>query len=333
MKEKRSAVLGLLQAVMAVLAAGVLGLTLYGVLRPEAPAAEFETDRSAEEEKTTPADQGTPDETEAPALEPSPEQYAILDGLIAAFQTGDDQAVGAQLKAWNDLHGQEEENWVDVTGMAYDGQNLAADSTGTALASDGLTRFYYGPLTGGVPDGAGARIVIYSPYGTYNHDETVITYFWVEGLWDDGILTGDAEIRMDQAPRSSPDVMREHMEISCTFDGTAAEIMSAGQVMQYVAIAEWSDDHEMPVIQRVYPFAYHISNGKLLAEEWSDEATYDGSHLHDSAQAVDGWIGQVGVPALGSECFQNPYPWGGSYRFAYRNLFDGLPTLYGERSA
>lgn len=105
-----------------------------------------------------------------------------------------------------------------------------------------------------------------------------------------------------------------HVEIQCIFDGTPDEVMKEASIFMQIA-PDLGDG--MP---HVYQCSFSVEDGKLLESEW----TFDGNkysmeslNLYNSSNYA-----RINIPVLGEESFQNPYPWGQPYRFAYRTIFN-----------
>lgn len=308
-----------LNVCMALLAAGVLGLALFGVLRarettPVSGVQELIHSAEAPEsvpEGTDPAGTGQEDPAGSPADFLPTEQRTVLDALEAAFQAEDAQTAGELLADWLDLYEDPLSGWQDLTGWAYVDGILLSGYTGTALAMDGPTRFYYGPLENGVPEGEGLRLAQASTrYESCN-------YFWLDGTWSEGILTGAAEISLGQTNSYFPDAPPEFMHISCVFDGTAQEIMASASVTQ----------REGTVLQDAYEtmtFQYNVSSGAIVPGEWTEDG--HGRLLYHSGESLGGYTYHLGIYPDHPPVFQNPYPWGKSYRFPYQDLFGQMPS-------
>lgn len=309
-----------LNGCIALLAAGVLGLALFGILRvPEAGAASDagEPVRPAEDPAPSPegSDPGAAEEEEA-AVSPSdsvpPEQRAVLEALQTAFRAGDVQAAGDQLAAWMELYQDPLSGWQDLTGLSYADGSLLSGYTGIALAMDGPTRFYYGPLENGVPEGEGLRLA----HAATRHEEC--DFFWLDGTWSGGVLTGAAEISIGQTDSYFPDAPLEFMQISCTFDGTAEERMASASITQRQGI--FSDD-----TYHTLSFQYNVSGGAIVPGEWTEGEL--GCLICRSGDDLNGYTYHLGVVPEYLPVFQNPYPWGEPYRFPYQDLFGQLPSL------
>lgn len=81
--------------------------------------------------------------------------------MYTALRDKENDRAGEVLKSWYELwRGQSENDWADFSGQCYNGQTFSNGYTGTAMSSDGTTRFYYGPLKQGVPNGEGVRIAL-----------------------------------------------------------------------------------------------------------------------------------------------------------------------------
>lgn len=123
---------------------------------------------------------------------------------------------------------------------------LSAICSTIALASDGTTRFYYGPLKDGIPDGQGVRIALVDSW------TDTASYFWIEGTWQQGTLTGSGRIYMGDAPEEPYGEYVGHVEIQCDFDGTSEEIMEEAVVFQQ-RIQDYYHDVSEP---EVYQYSY-----------------------------------------------------------------------------
>lgn len=325
--------------VICLLAIAILGLIFYGTLgkvqvpaqaqqSSEAPsgnsaaevvpAAESSEMTSTFSEATgtssgvasVPEIAGTETKPVSVPLDFSAEQQALLQELFQALQEKDSTQAGMVLWNWYFLW-REQEDWVDFTGCCYDGQSFSMDYTGTAMASDGITRFYYGTLENGVPNGQGVRIALIDGY------KNVARYFWVEGNWTDGILTGEARMYFEELSPQPNGEYTTYREIQCTFDGTPEEVMVAADVFQQDM---FEADEEDPMM--VFQYAYHVANGQLVETEWSWESYSEEYQIVSRDLFGASVTNIIELPALGEERFQNPFPWGEPYRFAYQPMFN-----------
>lgn len=309
----------ILNVLICLLSAGVLGFVLYGVLTggialPQTGTASAVAGQADSISSTPlPAAQVTASETPAPGvpLEPtlSTEQQALLDEMIEALQAKDTTWAGTILKQWYELW-LTEENWDEFSGQCYNGQGFSSDYTGIALASDGTTRFYYGPLKNGIPDGQGVRIALVDSW------VKTASYFWIEGTWKQGILTGSGHIYMGESPAEPYEGYVEYAEIQCSFDGTSEEIMEEAVVFQQRIQDYYHDVSET----EVYQYSFHVQNGRLVEDDWE----LSGGQYHISAKDLihKNISSAILISELGVAYFQNPYPWGQSYRFAYQPIFN-----------
>ena len=325
--------------IICLLAAVILGLVLYGVLlKVQAPAqtqqsaeapsgssvaefapvAESSEATSASPEvsdafsgaESVPEIAGTEADQGSVPLDFSVEQQRLLQEMFQALQEKDATQAGTALWDWYLLwRGQKE--WVDFTGCCYDGQSFLMDYTGTAMASDGITRFYYGTLENGVPNGQGVRIALIDGY------KNVARYFWVEGNWTNGILTGEARMYFEELSPQPKGDYTTYREIKCTFDGTPEEIMVAADVFQQ-DMFEADEDDPMTVFQ----YVYHVANGRLVETEWSWESYSEEYQIRSRDLFGASVTNIIALPVLGEESFQNPFPWGKPYRFSYRPVFN-----------
>lgn len=309
-----------------ILTAGLLGLAFYSVLMKyvDVPAVNQPINlaitntqgNSIKSEDPTsiglpPKDDQPKADTVVSEVPPSltEEQFALLEEMYTALRDKENDRAGEVLKSWYELwRGQSENDWVDFSGQCYNGQTFSNEYTGTAMSSDGTTRFYYGPLKQGVPNGEGVRIALAEDWS--NH----ITYFWLEGTWEDGVLVGNARIYMGWLPVDSNAEYVPHVEIQCIFDGTPDEVMKEASIFKQIA-PDLGDG--MP---HVYQWSFSVEDGKLLESEWifdGNKYSMESLNLYNSSNYA-----RINIPVLGEESFQNPYPWGQPYRFAYRTIFN-----------
>ena len=310
----------LLNLSMAVLAAVLIGVILYGSVLPQRQA----TEKNAGNASPLPSEELRPELTLAPSVTPEPtpalampeKQLDILNKMLTAFQNEDAQQAGLQLKAWEDLRrnidGESEGQWVDMTGFTFVNNSFVKDYTGIGLASDGAARFYYGPLQNGQPNGEGLRITIYSDSPTSNPD--AISYFWTDGEWENGIMVGEADIYLDEAPQNSDSELQNSMHIHCAFDGSEDEIMISGSIKMTEVVSYVEDTGYQ---QRASSYNFAIMNGKLMDAEWEADKYNEGLYVLDSIEGN----GDSLITNKEDVGFQNPYPWQKKYRYAYRGLF------------
>ena len=187
---------------------------------------------------------------------------------------------------------------------------LSAICSTIALASDGTTRFYYGPLKDGIPDGQGVRIALVDSW------TDTASYFWIEGTWQQGTLTGSGRIYMGDAPEEPYGEYVGHVEIQCDFDGTSEEIMEEAVVFQQ-RIQDYYHDVSEP---EVYQYSYRVKDGRLVEEDWE---LRDGQY-HIAAKDLlhENISSGISILELEEPFFQNPFPCGQSYRFPYRPIFN-----------
>ena len=309
----------ILNVLICLLSAGVLGLVLYGVLvggiaRPQEGTSSAIVDQSDKVSSTlSPTVQVTASETPALVvpLEPtlSTEQQELLDEMIEAMQAKDTTRAGTALKQWYEVW-LVEENWEEFSGQCYNGQSFSTDYTGIALASDGTTRFYYGALKDGIPDGQGVRIALVDNLAKTS------SYFWIEGTWKQGTLTGSGYIYMGNTPEEPYEGYVEHVEMQCSFDGTSEEIMEEAIVFQQ----RIHDYYQNVSETEVYQYSFHVQNGQLVEDDWE----LRGGQYRISAKDMlhENISSSISISELGESYFQNPFPWGQSYRFAYQPIFN-----------
>lgn len=142
------------------------------------------------------------------------------------------------------------------------------------------------------------------------------SYFWIEGTWQQGTLTGSGRIYMGDAPEEPYGEYVGHVEIQCDFDGTSEEIMEEAVVFQQ-RIQDYYHDVSEP---EVYQYSYRVKDGRLVEEDWE---LRDGQY-HIAAKDLlhENISSGISILELEEPFFQNPFPWGQSYRFPYRPIFN-----------
>lgn len=79
-------------------------------------------------------------------------------------------------------------------------------------------------------------------------------------------------------------------------------------------------DEEDPMM--VFQYAYHVANGQLVETEWSWESYSEEYQIVSRDLFGASVTNIIELPVLGEERFQNPFPWGEPYRFAYQPMFN-----------
>lgn len=70
----------------------------------------------------------------------------------------------------------------------------------------------------------------------------------------------------------------------------------------------------------VYHYSFHVQNGQLVEDDWE----LRGGQYRISAKDMlhENISSSISISELGESYFQNPFPWGQSYRFAYQPIFN-----------
>lgn len=265
--------------------------------------------------------------TKALEITPTTKQQIILNTMLEAFRNEDYEVAYEQLYVLDQLRTSSDNDVVKIPigiSLSYVNKKLITNYTGITLAMDGDGRFYYGILKNGVPNGNGIRLVLKESY--YKS----IVYFMIKGYWDDGLLTGEADILIDQFPLREDRAYRNRIKINAEFD--SGEIISKGSVKQYIEM-NYSRNPNIKngMKDYVYNFQYNIINGKLDENEWKWNNEYD-IWMHKAQNTSHGFISYIGVDQLGKECYQNPYPWAKPYRFGLDEMFYCEPTIRYEHN-
>ena len=136
-------------------------------------------------------------------LEMPEDQRTCLDALYHAFADGDETSFSAALEDWEngqrvwDSEGKHTQNplWVKTGNLAWDGERLWSDYTGTSLLLWG-TSIFYGEISENVPDGAGSCATVH----TWYPDSGAVGYLRLDGQWENGVAVGEVAFHATGAP-------------------------------------------------------------------------------------------------------------------------------------
>ena len=136
-------------------------------------------------------------------LEMPEDQRTCLDALYHAFADGDETSSSAALEDWEngqrvwDSEGKHTQNplWVKTGNLAWDGERLWSDYTGTSLLLWG-TSIFYGEISENVPDGAGSCATVH----TWYPDSGAVGYLRLDGQWENGVAVGEVAFHATGAP-------------------------------------------------------------------------------------------------------------------------------------
>lgn len=298
---RRHAIL-LLNFLMAALASGILGLALFGILRPAparaggtpeetadpagtAPQAGTESEDGAAEDETEPeAAPGAPDLTEA--------QLEGLTALYDAIASGDEAALAAAVPEWEAAcRSMEDAGGLPAGELAWDGGAFRTGYSGTGMLF-WEESVYWGEILEGLPNGQG-RCLTWE--GTW-YDGSV-AYLLLEGRFERGTAVGGAILRHRGTGGAAAQVS---WDIAGTLDGTDREVITDGEVTVSCRIADGPAQGE-------HRFALSIRDGYLDQSEMGS--------AYESMTAPCSLHGECGVSifadwtVLGTQC-RNPWPWG-----------------------
>ena len=294
--------------------------------------------------------QAAPEAAALPMLAELPlftdEELFLLGELSAAMEQDDAERTGTALLAWWE-HLDEHPPFFRLPegGVALVNGEPVQGFTGTGFAMDGPTRFYYGPLENGVPQGSGRRAAmadrhfLVTPTG---NTVRCIQWLWQSGTWRDGVLTGDSVMLFTETPGQRAD-SRNELTLRCNFNGSPDEVMrTADAELELTALGHFDRLGGLLPHDRFH-LEFQIRNGRLdFTEDWlltsmrrtaqdpwiesrklsSTEVLYDYFYYYTS---IDAYEGQ-------DPWFQNPYPWGGAYRYPHDFMFGlSLKPTYASR--
>ena len=141
---------------------------------------------------------------------------------------------------------------------------------------------YFGTIDHQTPDGEGMAIVVDG-----KASGSAVMYFLQEGTWDQGVLTGEAQLIRGS---SQTDPAAGGCVIQCTLDGSADEIMTQAQLT--VSQTQNGVTHQ---------FTLQAENGAYSS---------DGTDLISCALHSDCGVSLLVDGSVTDLTYQNPYPWG-----------------------
>lgn len=182
-------------------------------------------------------------------------------------------------------------------GLFFDGQRFYGEGEGPGLLFSEICTLdaptlYYGPQENGLPQGEGVLIAVAGLY----MDGSIFTY-WVEGTWEQGVITGEARIGFADTPGQSEDRSCPETKITCTFG--EREIMTSAEVTE-----SWTTEG-VP-----HRYTYHVVDGKLLPEEWPEVDPYTPNTIGRPCDlhGID-CLTLIETDQFGNELYCMPYPW------------------------
>lgn len=278
------------------------------------PKAKVTPTPTPKAKKPTPTPTAKPKHTPTPTVAPTPEpaltgeQGDMLQEMFQALQEKDAKQSSQILKKWYELWESEKgKNWKDITEVPYTGDEFSEAYTGTALITDNVSRFYYGSVKNGVPDGKGVRIALQTV------GPNLTTYIWAEGEWSQGVMVGNGTFYLGEVGEKEDSEYESYTQITGTLDGTAEEKIQEGTVVHQIFY-----DPENLYVAR---FTFQIRDGKLVASDWTlrEDGTYGKTERELNNNDV--WC-TLTIPSIEDPIFQNPYPWSGEYRYEDQFLFN-----------
>ena len=225
-------------------------------------------------------------------LEMPEDQRTCLDALYHAASSGEEAAFSAALEDWeNGLEVRDEEGnytqnplWAETGNLAWDGERLWSDYTGTSLLLWG-TSIFYGEISENVPDGAGSCATVH----TWYPDSGAVGYLRLDGQWENGVAVG--EVAFHDRCTDAADTFTTY-DMTATLDGTAEEVIVRGEVTM-----------QLPRNSTIHTFQLTIQDGALRQEPFRNGVV--SCSVHSSC----GVYLAVGDDSF-SMRYQNPYPWG-----------------------
>lgn len=211
-----------------------------------------------------------------------------IERLYQNLENGDVSAAADEFEEWLRLNGHDpyfsegmKEIDIVYSDLIFDGDNFYSkeEYEGVGLLFDFIPRIYYGEQDNGIPDGNGILLATnsWAPGG--------IEYYAQSGSWIQGLSVGQAEI-IDTW--TAEEERTWEWKISCTYN--SQEVMETADVTQFCVFDGM--EHE---------FAFHVENGKLLADEWNHNRIE--CQLHD-----DCGIGAM-VDDVNDALLKNPWTW------------------------
>jgi len=202
-------------------------------------------------------------------------------GLWASFQNKDRDRMAEYLESWLVSNGVMDSEDIGYN-ISFDGENFCAQQDGLGLHFYGPLQLYWGEMFHGVPSGDGIMVTAQTAYDDRFDGVGVVEYYWLDGHWENGQVTGDAEIWVDHSPKydsaDPEDVFIATVEVHCTFDNE--------EIMQHADVtASWKTPSNGYMNHQ---FEYEIDNGYRDLSGWAEDygEYYKPCMLHADCEAA-----------------------------------------------